>query len=149
MLKRKLMGLGLCVYMVATTCVGVLAVTSFTKTENCYNKAYVYSLTGNYNDTMIASSGGSTAYTVVQNTGTATRYMYCAVYEVTGSTRVISTSSSVEGAVKGGSTLQCSEISRSKMATGYKYRHTATVCGGATASTPELDYFKIEITQEK
>ena len=134
--------------MVATTCVGVFAVTSFTDTKNCYNKSYTYSLTGNYNDTMLAVSGGSTAYTVVQNTGTVTRYMYCGVYEIQNMTKVTSTSSTAEYAVKGGSILQTSEISRSRAATGYEYRHTATVCGGATASTPELDYFKIEITQK-
>ncbi len=149
MLRRKLMGLGLCVYMVATTCVGVLAVTSFTKTENCYNKSYTYSLTGNYNDTMIATSGGSTAYTLIQNTGTFTRYMYCHVYEVNPNTNKIYNEAYAEGAVSKYSTLQTSEISRSKTKESYVYRHTATVCGGSTAATPELDYMKIEITQEK
>lgn len=147
MLKRKLMGLGLCVYMVATTCVGVLAVTNFTGSSNCYNKSYTYSLTGNYNDTMIATSGGSSAYTVMQNTGSVKRYMYAHVYEYNVYTSTTVNSATASGAVSGGSYIQTAEISRARAYTRYKYIHSGTVYGGSTTSTPELDYFEYSIFQ--
>ena len=149
MLKRKLMGLGLCVYMVATTCVGVLAVTNFTGSSNCYNKSYTYTMTGDYDDTMIATSGGSTSYTVMKNTGSVKRYMYAHVYEYNLYTSTTVESATASGAVSGGSTLQTAEISRTKTNTRYKYIHSGTVYGGATTSTSELDYFKYSIFQTK
>ena len=148
MLRRKLMGLGLCVYMVASTCVGVLAVTKFTGSSNCYNKSYSYSLTGNYNDEMTAiSSNGSAAYTVMSNNGTAKRYMYAGVSCYNTYTSTTISSATTSGTVTGSSSISTDKITRAKGYSRYMYIHTGTVCGGATSSTPEVDYFKYEIYQ--